>query len=555
MRLINTKTLQLKHFESEAIRPQYAILSHCWGQEEISLQEMVAGPDKAKNGYKKIEGACKQASNDGHLWIWIDTCCIDKTSSAELSEAINSMYQWYQLASICYAYLEDVTKVNLNALNPNEVRKKRFLSAYMADLSPSRWFRRGWTLQELLAPNTVEFYDKTWAMIGCKNSRMEIRFPGLIEALCQLTRIHEPVLNGLNSISSYSIAQRMSWASTRTTTRPEDMAYCLLGVFNVNMPLLYGEGAVKAFLRLQEEVMKESDDQSIFAWEDPSAHPCCLHGFLADSTKGFINSGNITECKMPRQSVPYGKTNMGLRITLPISNMFNAIAEDELRPTERVRDAILKCGMDTKQYIAVTMVLLSYESNQYARIYVNRLKSVRKDLLPGYDDTTLYIRNRPRQKLQRPYVLSLERGYKITAAWPMASWTKWEDSLTVPDDDIYGLIGAFLLQCPGEQSFVVGIMNVALGSSSRNLLINICPDLTPRTFEAFIRSHLLSNESKDMPVTVSRGATSSFPELYVTGRIVKPWGSWPSIVIGTGLSHTEAINNVSNFCEVDGGST
>jgi hypothetical protein len=173
-----------------------------------------------------------------------DTCCIDKSSSAELSEAINSMYAWYQRGVVCYAYLSDVQL--WSTYQPEDAD-----GAWVAEnpeavlqVMKSRWWTRGWTLQELIAPPSVVFYAATsqgWSKIGTKGS--------LIDLVAARTGIRDDILRGLD-VKKCSVAQRMSWASQRETTRTEDLAYCLLGIFGVNMPLLYGEGS-KAFLRLQ----------------------------------------------------------------------------------------------------------------------------------------------------------------------------------------------------------------------------------------------------------------------------------------------------------------
>ncbi|KAI0555731.1 HET-domain-containing protein [Xylaria curta] len=184
-------------------------------------------------GYWKILKTCLEARKDGLDYLWVDTNCIDKTSSAELSEAINSMYAWYRNAAISNAVTcmrAGKSTINLQGSELDSFRQ-------------SRWFRRGWTLQELLAPKTKD----------------------LAPLLAEITRVDERYLLYAEDIRSASIAQRMAAVADRTTTRHEDIAYCLLGLFNVNMPLLYGEGAM-AFVRLQEEIMKVSDDHSIFAW-------------------------------------------------------------------------------------------------------------------------------------------------------------------------------------------------------------------------------------------------------------------------------------------------
>jgi len=244
MRLVNSTTLELKEFLDNDI-PPYAILSHTWGAEEISYQDACdpKSSGRLKKGFAKIRGCCDQARMVELEWVWIDTCCIDKTSSAELSEAINSMYKWYQNADICYAYLEDVP-TSLPEFSVN-----LFLKA--------RWFTRGWTLQELVAPRIVEFYARNWTEIGTKFS--------LRSLLSKRTGMDEALLLCQKPPSRYPISQRMSWASERETTRVEDRAYCLFGLFGVNMPLLYGEGS-RAFGRLQEEILRRYEDYSIFLW-------------------------------------------------------------------------------------------------------------------------------------------------------------------------------------------------------------------------------------------------------------------------------------------------
>ena len=188
---------------------------------------------------------CKTVAKDGWQWIWIDTCCIDKSSSAELSEAINSMFQWYQNAELCYAYLQDVSIQH--GLSPNFNFAKWFRK--------SRWFQRGWTLQELLAPRYMVFLDTHWRSIGTRSQ--------LMADISTATTIPP---HHIVSYSHCSVAQKMSWAAHRVTTCLEDQAYCLLGLFDISMPLLYGEGP-KAFERLQGEILKLSDDETIFAWK------------------------------------------------------------------------------------------------------------------------------------------------------------------------------------------------------------------------------------------------------------------------------------------------
>lgn len=293
MRLINTFSHELQAFPQDGI-PRYAILSHTWGQNEVSFADIADGTAQKKAAYDKILGACRQARSDNHQWLWIDTCCINKESSAELSEAINSMYAWYEKAAVCYAYLSDVP-INTFVMN-------------------SRWFTRGWTLQELLAPQHVRFYSREWLLIGTKH--------GLAHTIAKITGISEQILNGAESIHAASTARKMSWASERSTTKIEDIAYCLMGIFDVNMPLLYGEGD-KAFMRLQEEILKSSDDQSIFAWKEPSYdNPNIMEhhrGLLANSPAWFMATGSVFPYRRWRQNAPFSISNRGISIEVPLT--------------------------------------------------------------------------------------------------------------------------------------------------------------------------------------------------------------------------------------------
>ncbi|KAI0349531.1 HET-domain-containing protein [Trametes cingulata] len=255
MWLLDTANATLKLFEADQV-PAYAILSHVWRDGEQSFQDVKAlhtgaaqagVPDNA--GIfpllsAKIRSFCLFARGVGYKYVWIDTCCIDKSSSAELSEALNSMFSWYANAVMCYAYLDDV-------------RGEEDPRADQSTFRRSRWFTRGWTLQELLAPRGVIFLSRQWQLIGSN-----LAFADVIEAI---TGIDQAVLTHQLPLQDVSVARRLSWASRRTTTRIEDRAYSLMGIFNVYMPTVYGEGS-HAFTRLQEEILKQLQDQSIFAW-------------------------------------------------------------------------------------------------------------------------------------------------------------------------------------------------------------------------------------------------------------------------------------------------
>lgn len=312
MRLINAATLKLQTFHTSP--PPYAILSHTWTDEEITFIEDLNKCDQRKKGFYKIRQCCAQALQDGLYWAWVDTCCIDKSSLSELTEAINSMFAWYQESSICYAYLEDVqVPGQLLKAMPNSVWGSPVLPA----LREARWFRRGWTLQELVAPRKVVFYFADWIRGGEKSS------PAVIKSLEAITGIDQSVLRNPEQRDRVSVARRMSWASNRETTRIEGIAYCLIGLFDVNMPQLYGEGP-KAIVRLQEEIMKYSQDQSLFAWEPVEAQRSKSNSkiwtpggrsIFATHPVEFAASSN---CQGSLLGDPYTMTNKGLKIVAPV---------------------------------------------------------------------------------------------------------------------------------------------------------------------------------------------------------------------------------------------
>ncbi|KAJ5622373.1 heterokaryon incompatibility protein-domain-containing protein [Penicillium herquei] len=261
MWLINARTIKLKYFVTPQQAPPYAILSHTWGdyEDEISFQEMKESDSRSpkhskRPGWQKIKQACAKAMEYNYKYIWIDTCCIDKSSSAELQEAINSMFSYYAESDICIAYLSDVevSRITLG------------LGTQLEQFQEARWFTRGWTLQELLAPANVEFFNKSWQNLGSKNE--------LCDLISDITGIRNIYLRGRDDAARRraSVAERMSWAAKRETTRLEDKAYCLLGLFDVHMPLLYGEGD-RAFLRLQEEILRSNDDVTIHLWSMPNS--------------------------------------------------------------------------------------------------------------------------------------------------------------------------------------------------------------------------------------------------------------------------------------------
>jgi hypothetical protein len=218
--------------------PHYAILSHRWDadDQEVTFQDLKNGKASHKKGYRKIQFCGEQAKKDRLQYFWIDSCCIDRMNFTELSTAINSMFRWYQKAAKCYVYLSDVSTGERSQLTESE-------SAFRQ----SKWFTRGWTLQELLAPTSVEFFSQEGIRIGDKRS-LELQIQ-------QVTGIPVQTLQG-EPLSKISIEKRISWMANRETTIEEDIVYSLLGVFDIHMPLIYGEGPINALYRLGEAIEK-----------------------------------------------------------------------------------------------------------------------------------------------------------------------------------------------------------------------------------------------------------------------------------------------------------
>ena len=298
MRFVNTTSLkfhEVSDLELHKLKKGYSILSHrwTWGDDEIVYMDVPSmnSDVKAKDGYAKFTGACTLAKQLGYDLLWIDTCCINKTDSVEIGEAINSMYRWYSMAKVCIAYLQDVTS--------------------LSQIKESEWFNRGWTLQELIAPRIVRFYDRNWNYLGDKAS--------LSNTLGSRTGIPTDVLKNTTPPQAYSIAQRMSWAAKRTTKRLEDRAYSLMGLFDVNMPMIYGERE-RAFIRLQEQIISKSTDESVFVWdldilEDSTRDAKHVHcGLLATSPACFARCGDVVSRGRSRG---FHINQFGLSISLP----------------------------------------------------------------------------------------------------------------------------------------------------------------------------------------------------------------------------------------------
>ncbi|KIM66493.1 hypothetical protein SCLCIDRAFT_326548 [Scleroderma citrinum Foug A] len=321
----------LKDFSDDDLEDtKYAILSHCWyrDKDEVQFREMeglISDPDRQRfhkrPGYQKILKSCELARENKLHWLWVDTCCINKDSSAELTEAINSMFRWYDKAEKCYTYLHDV--------KDNSFPTERKMEDFPAEFKGwPKWFSRGWTLQGLVAPRTVVFFNHEWQAIGNKKD--------LASTLEDITCIPSRVLKYGMDAYRPSIAQVMSWAADRKTKRVEDRAYSLLGLFGVHMPMLYGEGK-NAFRRLQLELIRMTNDHSIFAWERRSAG--WSGSVLADDPSLFRDCDDIVKMEPDEylmalkeinldeelHDIPeseslrtYSITNAGIQISLPL---------------------------------------------------------------------------------------------------------------------------------------------------------------------------------------------------------------------------------------------
>jgi hypothetical protein len=231
--------------DADATRP-YAILSHTWGkdEEEVSFEDLAKNSGKDKAGYKKIQLCGEQARRDGLRYFWVDTCCINKANKAEHSLAIRSMFRWYRKAARCYVYLPDVTASHVG------IEEDASPPAWDTEFRQSKWFTRGWTLQELLAPSVVDFFSRDWHKLGDRVS--------LNTQIHEVTTIPFRVLAGA-PLSQSSTDERFRWRQLRHTKLKEDAAYCLSGIFDVDIAPVYDEGTEEAFRRLRDEIRKREE--------------------------------------------------------------------------------------------------------------------------------------------------------------------------------------------------------------------------------------------------------------------------------------------------------
>jgi hypothetical protein len=356
----------------------FAILSHTWDSEEVNFQAFNDTATRtAAKGWTKIEQTCREAQRCGFDYVWIDSCCIDKTNHAELSESINSMFQWYSEAELCLVYFADFDA------NATDIERDTMLLC-------ARWFSRGWTMQEIIAARAANFYDRAWCQFGTRES--------LRDVLASITNIDVEIftppqgpdaMSTRDLLDTIPVGRRMSWAASRQTTRPEDVAYCLIGLFQVNMPMLYGEGGEQAFIRLQEEIMRDRNDLSLFAWraKDSSTQ----RGILARSPDEFVGLSSLKFEQDIKFNPDFAMSNKGLRI-----NTFLKLAGDKF-PGEVIMP--LHCYTEEPMGEAVpqTGVFLKHEG---ASVYIRTRPqsfALLTDATPVSSSNTIFISKRVRR--------------------------------------------------------------------------------------------------------------------------------------------------------------
>jgi hypothetical protein len=429
MRLLNTTTFELHTREDEFFKSQgYAILSHRWVGAEVTfktLPQHISKLRKTEARYlvspqlSKIRGACEVARQLGFSWIWIDTCCINSESTVEVAESINSTYQWYRGAQICITYLSDV---NFDVASRRLAGYSPTIFQKVNSNQPSEWFFRGWTLQELLVPRNMNFYDTNWTFMGTKES--------LAPEIEHITDIASPYLTNAMSFFDACIATKMSWMSGRQTTREEDIAYSMLGIFGVFMSPIYPEGGLNAFMRLQEELQTRVKDESLYAWKMPQSsdvRPYSIArdpevswgagewGLLAPTPNWFRGCGHFTLDGGPRihrtiESFMPARGGTCIDICRPTSTL-RLPAVFGVRSTRRAMDNVvvpLNCWQrnpdGTMAAVAIRLHVASSAST--SGLYFKRVHCEERLLMHGYNSSSPYP-ERPKVVLQ-PRVWSHE---------------------------------------------------------------------------------------------------------------------------------------------------
>lgn len=522
MRLINVETLRLETFVKEDKIPRYAILSHTWGadDEEISFEDIQRrNMKKPGNGIKKLRGCCKQAMKDGLAYAWIDTCCINKDSSKELDEAINSMFRWYRNAAVCYAYLADVSHGD-DYWNP--------ASAFFS----SAWFTRGWTLQELLAPLKLHFYNQEWSSIGTRED--------MVDEVETITYIPRRFLLGWEDFhEAASVAQRMSWAASRQTTRKEDAAYCLLGIFNTTMTMIYGEGGDRAFRRLQEEIMKRTGDHSILAWglsgeesnTTVTSESVVSAGVLATAPSDFANSGHIVTRRQDASPVNAFEISVGrLGIRLPLHT--TSAGETFV---------LLSCGpaQTREEVVGIPVHKISSDaaSTEYLRPQGRYSVLLPKPALQTSTANRLHIqierqRKGRERKGPRQFWLHIDGhqklNLKLEEEYPRLRWTKgraWVAEASESDTTTKQLITRFRAKDMSSKDIIVvleveingqqhGIRSYVM-ASSRNLSLTKLSEKLNNLHPELLGWHTTGNGKLNVKVTVKEELVASEPMFFL----------------------------------------
>ncbi|KAJ4315361.1 hypothetical protein N0V94_005988 [Neodidymelliopsis sp. IMI 364377] len=323
--------------------PPYAILSHTWvANEEVTYDEVLEGRNKEKTGYEKIRRCGVQARLDHLDHFWVDTCCIDKSNKAELGLAIASMFRWYQNAARCYAYLSDVS------VEDCAVSSEIYDATSATAFKRSSWFTRGWTLQELLAPTTVEFFSKDWRKLGDRKS--------LQRFITDATRIPSAALCNA-SLSNFGVEERFSWREYRKTTVEEDQAYCMMGIFGVSISPIYGEGVGIAFNRLRNQIHMLGECIQAIRITDPRDDKRRIEdtkgGLLAAPCRWVINSPQFQQWRNnPNNQLLWIKGDAGKGKT-----MLMCAAIDELRLSSSTILSYFFCQSTDNRINSATAVL------------------------------------------------------------------------------------------------------------------------------------------------------------------------------------------------------
>jgi hypothetical protein len=308
----------LKNFLDDQV-PPYAILSHTWLrlEDEPTYKDVMNGTAKKKLGYEKIQFCGEQARQDGLEYFWVDTCCINKANYAELQYALNSMFRWYRNAHRCYVYLSDVPE------SRSGVNNELSLQSWDSDFWKSRWFSRGWTLQELLAPRSVHFFSREHKLLGNKDS--------LKQQIKEITGIPLAALQGAR-LSQFTVNERRSWMDCRQTTRKVDKVYSLLGILDLKIPLYEDNEAAKAMEQLDEEIKKREKCIQDLHLTDPSIDKKRIEdtkgGLFEGAYRWIIESSEFKQlCSAQQSLLLWVKGDPGKGKTMLLCGIINELSK------------------------------------------------------------------------------------------------------------------------------------------------------------------------------------------------------------------------------------